>query len=70
MDSKFFKLDADCSNVTVKEMEDTAPGKKGRIVVELDTKGMPKGDNIIALNLFTNSPFRPVISLQIAGNIQ
>ena len=70
MDSKFFKLDADCSNVTVKEMEDTAPGKKGRIVVELDTKGMPKGDNIIALNLFTNSPFRPVISLQIAGTIQ
>ena len=70
LDSKFFKLDADCSNVTVKEMEDTAPGKKGKIVVELDTKGMPKGENIIALNLFTNSPFRPVISLQIAGTIQ
>lgn len=70
MDSKFFKLDADCSNVTVKEMADTEPGKKGKIVVELDTKGMPKGENIIALNLFTNSPFRPVISLQIAGTIQ
>ena len=70
MDSEFFKLDADCSNVKVKEMEKTAPGKKGRIVVELDTKGMPKGENIIALNLFTNSPFRPVISLQIAGTIQ
>ena len=70
MDSEFFKLDADCSNVKVKEMEKTAPGKKGKIVVELDTKGMPKGENIIALNLFTNSPFRPVISLQIAGTIQ
>ena len=70
MDSEFFKLDADCSNVKVKEMEKTEPGKKGRIVVELDTKGMPKGENIIALNLFTNSPFRPVISLQIAGTIQ
>ena len=69
-DSKFYKLDADCSNVIVKEMEDTAPGKKGRIVVELDTKGMPKGENIIALNLFTNSPLRPVVSLQIAGTIQ
>lgn len=70
MDSKFFKLDADCTNVTVKQMEETAPGKKGRIVVELDTKGMPKGENIIALNLFTNSALRPVISLQIAGTIQ
>ena len=70
MDSKFYKLDADCSNVTVKEMEDTAPGKKGKIVVELDTKGMPKGENIIALTLITNSSLRPVISLQIAGTIQ
>ena len=33
MDSKFYKLDADCSNVTVKEMADTAPGKKGKIVI-------------------------------------
>lgn len=69
-ESKFYKLDADCHNVTVKEMENVAPGKKGKIVVELDTKGMPKGENIIALNLFTNSPLRPVISLQIAGTIQ
>jgi hypothetical protein len=69
-ESEFFKLDADCSNVKVLEMQKTAPGKKGKIVVELDTKGMPKGENIIALNLFTNSPFRPVISLQIAGTIQ
>ena len=69
-ESKFYKLDADCHNVTVKEMGDTAPGKKGTIVVELDTKGMPKGENIIALNLYTNSPLRPVISLQIAGTIE
>ncbi len=70
MDSEFYKLDADCSNVKVKEMEKTAPGKKGKIVVELDTKGMPKGENIIALTLITNSALRPVISLQIAGTIQ
>jgi len=69
-DCVFYKLDADCSNVTVKEMEKTAPGKKGKIVVELDTKGMPKGENIIALTLITNSALRPVISLQIAGTIQ
>ena len=70
MDSKFYKLDADCSNVKIKEMEDTAPGKKGKIVLELDTKGMPKGENVIALTLITNSALRPVISLQIAGTIQ
>ena len=69
-DCEFFKLDADCSNVKVVEMNKTAPGKKGRIVVELDTKGMPKGENIIALTLITNSALRPVISLQIAGTIQ
>ena len=69
-DSEFYKLDADCTNVKVVEMEKTAPGKKGKIVVDLDTKGMPKGDNIIALTLITNSALRPVISLQIAGTIQ
>ena len=69
-DCEFHKLDADCSNVTVKEMGKAAPGKKGRIVLELDTKGMPKGENIIALTLITNSALRPVISLQIAGTIQ
>lgn len=69
-DCEFHKLDADCSNVTVKEMTKAAPGKKGRIVLELDTKGMPKGENIIALTLITNSALRPVISLQIAGTIQ
>ena len=70
MDSEFFKLDADCRGVKVLEMDKTAPGKKGKIVVELDTKGMPKGDNIIALTLITNSALRPVISLQIAGTIK
>lgn len=69
-ESIFYKLDADCHNVVVKEMGNTAPGKKGTIIVELDTKGMPKGENIIALNLYTNSPLRPVISLQIAGTIE
>ncbi len=69
-DSEFYKLDADCHNVTVKEMAKTEPGKKGKIVIELDTKGMPKGDHIIALNLYTNSPLRPVVSLQLEGTIQ
>ena len=69
-ESEFFKLDADCHNVTVKEMPKTEPGKKGKIVIELDTKGMPKGDHIIALNLYTNSPLRPVVSLQLEGTIQ
>lgn len=69
-DSEFFKLDADCHNVTVKEMTKTEPGKKGKIVIELDTKGMPKGENIIALTLITNSPLRPIISLQLTGTIQ
>jgi hypothetical protein len=69
-DCSFYKLDADCSNVKVVEMEKAAPGKKGKIVLELDTKGMPKGENIIALTLITNSALRPVISLQITGTIQ
>ena len=67
---KMHKLDADCHNVTVLEMNDTPAGNKGTIAVELDTKGMPKGENIIALELFTNSPYRPVISLQLTGTIQ
>ena len=68
--SHFYKLDADCHNVVVTSMEDVPAGEKGEIVIDLDTSGMPKGANIIALNLFTNSPLRPVISLQLSGTIQ
>ena len=67
--SHFYKLDADCHNVKVKSMEDTEAGKKGAIALELDTTGLPKGDIIIALNVFTNSPLRPVISLQLTGTV-
>lgn len=67
--SKFYKLDADCHNVKVKSMSDTEAGKKGTITLELDTTGLPKGDIIIALNVFTNSCLRPVISLQLTGKV-
>ena len=67
--SKFYKLDADCHNVKVKSMNDTEAGKKGAITLELDTTGLPKGEIIIALNVFTNSPLRPVISLQLTGTV-
>lgn len=67
--AKIFKLDADCHNITVKSMADTPGGKKGTITLELDTEGLPPGDIIFALNLFTNAPLRPVISLQITGTI-
>lgn len=68
-EAKMYKLDADCSNVTVKELENAPAGKKGNITVELDTKGMPKGENIIILHLYTNAPLRPVITLQVVGEI-
>ena len=67
--SKFYKLDADCHNVKVKSMSDTEAGKKGTITLELDTTGLPKGEIIIALNVFTNSCLRPVISLQLTGKV-
>lgn len=67
--SKFFKLDADCHNVKVKSMADTEAGKSGAITLELDTTGLPKGDIIIALNVFTNSALRPIISLQLVGTV-
>lgn len=67
--SKFYKLDADCHNVKVISMADTEAGKKGSITIELDTTGLPKGEIIIALNVFTNSPLRPIISLQLTGTI-
>jgi len=67
---KIYKVDADCHNVTVKSASDTEAGKKGNIVLGLDTYGLPKGENIILLNVFTNSPLRPVISLQIVVKVQ
>lgn len=68
-ESKIHKVDAGCSNVTVKQSDITAGGKKGQLVLDLDTTGMPKGENIIVLNLFTNSPSRPIITLQLVGEI-
>lgn len=68
---ELYKLDTDCSKVTVKKMDEkVGGGQKSTINVELNTQGMPKGENIIVLNLYTNDPLRPVVTLQLVGEIQ
>lgn len=71
LDLEIFKVDAECSNVKVSSMDaKVAPGKKGTLKIALNTSGMPRGENIIVLNLYTNSTHRPVVTLQLVGEIQ
>lgn len=67
---ELFKLDAECSNVKVTSITSkVAGGKNGSIKIEVNTTGMPSGENTIVLNLYTNSPLRPVVTLQLVGEI-
>ena len=67
--TKLYRLDSSADNVSVKELNCAPAGKKGYVTVELDTYGMPAGEHIIVLNLYTNAPLRPVITLQLVGEI-
>ena len=46
------------------------PGQGGKLRVNLDTKGMPKGEVLVIVSLTTNSPLRPLVNLFITGFIQ
>lgn len=65
----FYKVDSD-HPLAEADAPDTAGGKKGSVRVLLDTSSMEKGENVVMLTLFTNSPVRPVVNLFIVGILQ
>ncbi len=62
-----YKVDSDSNNVRVLSVPSLAPGAKGKLEVSLDTAGLPEGEALILLNLYTNSPHRPLITLFLTG---
>ena len=66
-----YKVDTDNPKaVPVGEPPVIKPGQGGKIRVNLDTKGMPKGEVLVIVSLTTNSPLRPLVNLFITGFIQ
>lgn len=66
----FFKADADSPALSLKEMTDVAPGKKGTLRFVLDPSKLKKGETVIMISLTTNSPLRPLVNLFVAGEIK
>ena len=64
------KADSETPGVTITPPAAVPAGAKGTFRVSVDTSGLPAGDNDIYINLITNSPSRPLISLFLIGRIE
>jgi len=64
-----YKIESDCSRVNAVKPADTAAGAKGSVKVDFDTTALPKGEVLVLVNLTTNSPTRPLVTLYITGFI-
>lgn len=63
---------ADCESLRITapaSIAKVAPGGKTTISFKLDTAGLPKGEQLFLITLYTNSPIRPIVNLYINGNI-
>ncbi len=67
---KLYSLDAETEGVLATLPPETQPGKKGSILVILDTSSLPAGENVIMLTLTTNCPDRPVVNLFLTGLVK
>lgn len=65
-----YKADSDVEGLTYGVFPKVAPGAKGTWKVTLDTTNIEKGEQLIVLNLVTNSPNRPLVTLFLAGWIE
>lgn len=62
-----YKVDTDSNSCTVRSVPSLAPGARGTLEVDVDTSKLPEGETLILLNLYTNSPHRPLITLFVTG---
>ena len=62
-----YKVDTDSNSCTVRSVPALVPGAKGTLEVDVDTSKLPEGETLILLNLYTNSPHRPLITLFVTG---
>ena len=68
---KIYKIDSDSSRIGVpSSVKNVQPGKEGKIHVTLNTTGVPKGEHLFVVNLYTNSPTRPIVNLYLTGIVK
>ena len=65
-----YKIDTDDPKAVPLDPPTLKAGQTGKLKVNLDTRGMPKGEVLIIVSLTTNSPLRPLVNLFITGFIQ
>lgn len=64
---KIYKADAESSHLKIEPIGDVAPGKSATVRFSLDTSGLPTGETLLVVNLYTNSPLRPIVNLFVTG---
>ncbi len=69
-DFTVYKVDADAESFTHGAIPDAKPGETVTFSINLDTKGMKKGECLTIITLTTNSPTRPIINLFISGVLE
>ena len=67
---RIYKVDSDAPEGTKISFTEAAEGKKGKVNATLDTSGLPGGETVVMLTVYTNSPLRPIVNLFIVGLIR
>lgn len=60
-----YRAQADIEGVDISPIPATERGKKGSISISFDSSKLKLGDNHFTVSLFTNSPYRPLIDLNV-----
>ncbi len=66
---RIYSIDSECSRLTFGDLPTVQPGGKADIVMDFDTRGLPKGEVTVVVNMTTNSPLRPLVNGYIVGFI-
>ena len=64
-----YKADPDSKAVRTRPIPAVPSGRSLTFSMDVDTAGLPKGENDIVVILTTNSPLRPIVNLHISGKI-
>jgi hypothetical protein len=64
---KIYKADTESSHLKIEPISDVAAGMSTSVRFSLDTSGLPTGETLLVVNLYTNSPLRPIVNLFVTG---
>ena len=65
-----YKVDSDWAKTVVSPVKPVGAGKSDTYTIEVDTTGMPQGENMVIITMTTNTPNRPLVNLFIGGAVK